>query len=59
VRELPRASDEAAVEFDLAYAKFNEKRVERAWIDLIFDRPAMNRIELRDVAFSRRIRAEM
>ncbi len=59
VRELPRGSQEVIVEFDLAYAKFNEKRVERAWVDLIFDRPAMNRIDLRDVAFSRRLRADL
>ena len=59
VREMPRGSQDVVVEFDLAYAKFNEKRVERAWVDLIFDRPAMNRIDLRDVSFSRRLRADL
>lgn len=59
VRELPLQSDEVMVEFDLAYTKMNEKRVERAWIDLIFEGPEMNQIILRDVTFSRRPRAEL
>ena len=59
VRELPLNEDEVMVEFDLAYTKMNEKRVERAWIDLIFEGPEMNQIILRDVNFSRRPRAEM
>lgn len=59
VRELPLGEDEVMVEFDLAYTKMNEKRVERAWIDLIFEGPEMNQVILRDVTFSRRPRAEM
>ncbi len=59
VRELPLGDDEAVVEFDLAYTKMNEKRVERAWVDLIFEGPEMNQIVLRDVTFSRRPRAEL
>lgn len=59
VRELPLGEDEIAVEFDLAYTKMNEKRVERAWVDLIFEGPEMNQVILRDVTFSRRPRAEM
>ena len=59
VRELPVASDEVAVEFDLAYTNLNEKRVDRMWVDLIFEGPAMNQVVLRDVTFSRRPRAEM
>ncbi|MEZ5777539.1 MAG: DUF6478 family protein [Paracoccaceae bacterium] len=59
VRELPLGSDEVHVEFDLAYSRMNEKRVERAWIDLIFEGPEMNQIVLRDVTFSRRPRAEI
>jgi hypothetical protein len=57
VRELPRGGDGAMVEFDLAYTRMNEKRVERAWIDLIFEGPSMNQIILRDLIFSRRTRA--
>ncbi|MBV1868690.1 MAG: hypothetical protein KUG69_12420 [Marinosulfonomonas sp.] len=59
VRELPLGNEEAAVEFDLAYSNLNEKRVERAWIDLIFEGPQMNQIVLRDITLSRRPRAEV
>jgi Family of unknown function (DUF6478) len=58
VRELPLNEEEVMVEFDLAYTKINEKRVERMWVDLIFEGPEMNQIILRDVTFSRRPRAE-
>lgn len=59
VRELPLGEDEVMVEFDLAYTKLNEKRVESAWVDVIFERPEMNQVILRDVTFSRRPRAEL
>lgn len=59
VRELPLNEEEVLVEFDLAYSKLNERRVERLWIDLIFEGPEMNQIVLRDVTFSRRLRAEL
>jgi hypothetical protein len=49
----------AVVEFDLAYAGLDETRIERAWLDLIFNEAAMNRITLRDVVVSRRPRAEL
>lgn len=58
VRELPLNEEEIMVEFDLAYSRLNEKRVEKAWVDLIFEGPEMNQITLRDVTFSRRPRAE-
>lgn len=57
VRELPLNAEEVMVEFDLAYTKVNEARVERVWIDLIFEGPEMNQITLRDVNVSRRPRA--
>lgn len=59
VRELPLGREEIMVEFDLAYTKLNEKRVERVWLDLIFEGPEMNQVILRDVTFSRRPRAEL
>lgn len=59
VRELPLNEQEVMVEFDLAYSKINEKRVERLWMDLIFEGPEMNQIVLRDVTFGRRPRAEL
>lgn len=59
VREIPLNSDDVFVEFDLAYTKMNEKRVEKVWVDLIFEGPEMNQIVLRDLTLSRRPRAEV
>ncbi|MBV0913317.1 DUF6478 family protein [Anianabacter salinae] len=59
VRELPITDDEVIVDFDLAYTKLNEKRVEKMWLDLIFEGAEMNQITLRDVAFTRRPRADL
>ncbi len=58
VREVPLDTDEMTVEFDLAYSKLNEKRVEKMWVDFIFEGPEMNQVVLRDLTFSRRPRAE-
>jgi hypothetical protein len=59
VRELPLHEEDIMVEFDLAYSNMNERRVEKAWVDLIFEGPEMNQVILRDVTFSRRPRAEI
>lgn len=59
VRELPLHEEDIVVEFDLAYTKLNEKRVEKMWLDLIFEGPQMNQVILRDLTFSRRKRAEL
>lgn len=59
VRELPLNDASPRVEFDLAYSNLNEKRVEKAWIDLIFEGPQMNQVILRDLTFSRRPRAQL
>ena len=59
VRELPLSEENIRLEFDLAYSNLNEKRVERAWIDLIFEGPQMNQVILRDLTFSRRPRASL
>ncbi len=59
VRELPLNAPDTMVEFDLFYTRLNEKRIERAWIDLIFEGPELNQIVLRDVTVSRRPRAEL
>lgn len=59
VRELPLHESEIMVEFDLAYSRLNEKRIEKAWIDLIFEGPEMNQVTLRDLTFSRRPRADL
>ena len=59
VRELPAGDGEAWIEFDLAYTNINERRIDRMWLDLIFEGPEMNQIILRDVTLSRRPRAEI
>ena len=59
VRELDLSQDQTIVEFDLAYSNLNERRVEGAWIDLIFEGPEMNQVDLRDLTFSRRPRAQI
>ena len=50
---------EGVVEFDLAYAGIDEQRVEKLWVDLFIQSPAMNAVTLRDIAFHRRPRADL
>ncbi|MFE3836005.1 DUF6478 family protein [Pseudogemmobacter sonorensis] len=59
VREMPLDKEKVSVEFDLAYTKINEKRIEKLWVDLILEGPEMNQLILRDVTVSRRPRAEL
>lgn len=59
VRTLPPGSGETALDFDLACTGLNAARVEAVWLDLIFERPQMTQITLRDVTLSRRPRAEL
>ncbi len=59
VRELLLKDGKIMVEFDLAYINLNEKRVVSMWIDLIFERPQMNQVTIRDMTFSRNLRAEL
>lgn len=49
---------QSQVEFDLAYAELNEKRIEAVWLDLILNMPAMNAITIRDLTICRYPRAE-
>lgn len=59
VREMPLNSDDKSVEFDLAYTDLNEKRIDKVWIDVIFENPQMNQVTLRDLTFSRRPRTQL
>jgi hypothetical protein len=59
VRELDLTQEQTVVEFDLAYSNLNERRIEGAWLDLIFEGPEMNQVILRDLTFSRRPRAQI
>lgn len=46
------------IEFDLHYLEINERRLERMWLDLIFEAPQMNSVRIRDLFFSRHPRAD-
>lgn len=59
VRELPLNEQKVMVEFDLAYSRLNEKRIEQVWLDLIFEAPDMNQVVLRDLTFARHHRAAL
>lgn len=46
-------------EFDLAYTRINEKRVEKAWLDVILEGPEMNRVAIWDMVLLRAPRADV
>ncbi|UFS65335.1 DUF6478 family protein [Paracoccus denitrificans] len=54
----PGLCSQQVIEFDLAYTQLNEKRLEKIWLDLIFEAPRMNAVEIRELFFSRHLRAE-
>lgn len=58
VYEIPAGTSQPVAEFDLAGSKLNERKVERAWVDIIFGDPGMNHTRIRDLRFSRRLRAD-
>ncbi|MDG1375730.1 MAG: DUF6478 family protein [Yoonia sp.] len=59
VLEIPSGSPEVNLEFDLGYSDLNEKRIERMWLDLIFEGPEMNQVTIRDSTLCRYPRAEI
>ncbi|MEJ6393094.1 DUF6478 family protein [Gymnodinialimonas sp. 2305UL16-5] len=59
VREIEFKGDLGRAEFDLAYSKVNEKRLEKAWLDLIIEGPTMTRIALWDMSILRAPRADI
>jgi hypothetical protein len=59
VLELPLGQQDCMVEFDLGYSEINEKRIERMWLDLIFEGPTMNQVTIRDITFCRYPRADI
>lgn len=54
----PGQQSRQVTEFDLAYTEINEKRLEKIWIDLIFEAPFMNALEIRELFVSRHLRAD-
>ncbi|EBA17543.1 hypothetical protein RSK20926_07392 [Roseobacter sp. SK209-2-6] len=59
VRELPAGLRQATIEYDMAYSNLNEKRIEKIWLDLIFEGPVMNQVTIRDLTFARHRRANI
>lgn len=59
VHELKLDADAGHVEFDLAFTGANERRIEKMWLDLIFEDPSMNLITIRDLTMYRYPRADM
>ena len=53
------SGDQGLAEFDLAFTKIRERRVTKAWLDLILEGPAMNRIAIRDLVVLRAPRADV
>ena len=59
VRQFDFRDDVGRAEFDLAYTKINEKRLEKAWLDLILEGPEMNRLAIWDMVVLRAPRADI
>ena len=57
--ELPADGTDTTVTFDLAFGDLNTNRICGLWFDLIFDCPVMNQITIRDLTFTRHVRAEI
>lgn len=53
------AERSTAAEFDMIHTDLHESRVEDGWLEIFFNGMAMNRVVLRDVTVSRRLRAEL
>lgn len=57
--DLDQSGCQRVFEFDLGYADLSPRDIEKAWVDVIFESPAMNAVTLRDVVLSRHPRAQM
>lgn len=57
-RFAPGQHSRQVTEFDLAYTEMNERRLEKIWLDLIIESPRMSAVEIREMFFSRHLRAE-
>lgn len=59
LQHMGAGSDHISAEFDLAYTQLNIGRLEKIWLDLIFEDPAGKIFTLRNIKLSRRPRAEL
>ncbi|MFV0410552.1 MAG: DUF6478 family protein [Paracoccus sp. (in: a-proteobacteria)] len=53
------ASHARVIEFDLAMTEMNENRLDKIWMDLIFEKPLMNAVTIREMIVSRHPRANV
>ena len=58
-RKFEDTSTAQPIDFDLSTTDIDETRLNRAWIDLIFEAPALNRICIQDLSLNRHPRAEV
>ena len=58
-RKFDDTSTAQPIDFDLSTTDIDETRLNRAWIDLIFEAPALNRICIQDLSLNRHPRAEV
>ena len=59
VRDIDHGSDRQVVEFDLFEIGFDDRRLSKAWVEIILQAPRMTQAKLRDLTLSRRLRAAM
>lgn len=59
VRQVAFKGETGRAEFDLAYTKINERRIEKAWLDVILEGPEMTRIAIWDLVVMRAPRADI
>lgn len=59
VRDAHPEGPALTVDFDLSLTRIDASRARRMWLDLIFERPVMNGIEVADLVVSRQPRAEV
>ena len=59
VRDIDLRRPDSTLEYDLFYADMEADQISAVWVDLIFERPAMNRFALKEAVLSRRRRADV
>ncbi|MBA4492526.1 DUF6478 family protein [Paracoccus sp. S1E-3] len=56
---VPGRACQNVTEFDLALTEMNEKRLGKIWLDVIFEKPQMNAVTIREMILSRHPRAQV
>jgi len=58
-RPLDLSTGPVVCEFDLGHSKINAERLEKIWLDVIFDDPSMSHVVIADLTLMRRPRADV